>query len=628
MSNLLNVASRALMANQTALSTTGQNIANANTVGYSRQSAVLQSVAGQYTGSGYIGKGVEVADITRSHSQFLTRQAVQSQSVAAMDSTRADRLAALEDVFPSGTSGMGAAMSDMLNAFSDVATTPNDMTARNVVLSRADEMAARFTHAQTQLDDLQRGVNSGLADSVKAINSLAGRVAALNEQIALSQGSGHAPNDLLDQRDQMVREIGAQVQVSTVASDDGSLNVFIGSQALVLGASTSKMTLQTADGGTSGLALERAMLSSPIDESMLSGGKVAGLLRFQNDDLTAARDGLGRMALTVATEVNRQNRLGVDLEGHAGNGLFRDIAIPDAAAGLANTGNAVVTAQVGDASGLAASGYEIKFGAGGAFEVKRLSDGKATQFAGPMPAVVDGLRLDIASGAAAAGDTFTLQPYAAAAGAMGVALTSPRELAAASPVEARPAATNKGSIAIGTIAATAQDANLRAPVTLTFNANGTFDVAGSGTGNPSGVAYASGQPISYNGWTLSLSGTPKAGDTVTVQATTSGYATLNAGNANAILALRDKPVFDGAPMVDGYAGLIAQVGVRSQSAQYAADVSGAIASSTETQRANQDGVNLDEEAANLLQFQQAYQASAKMIQVAQNLFDTLLQNMR
>ncbi len=211
---------------------------------------------------------------------------------------------------------------------------------------------------------------------------------------------------------------------------------------------------------------------------------------------------------------------------------------------------------------------------------------------------------------------------------MAVALNSPRELAAASPVEARPAAGNTGSIAVGTLAATSANANLTTPVTLTFNANGTFNVAGAGTGNPSGVAYASGQSISYNGWTLALSGTPKAGDTVTVQATTSGYTTLNAGNANAVLALRDKAVFDGAPMVDGYASLIAQVGVRSQSAQYAASVSESIATSTETKRANQDGVNLDEEAADLLQFQQAYQASAKMIQVAQNLFDTLLQNMR
>jgi flagellar hook-associated protein 1 FlgK len=628
MSNLLNVASRALMANQTALSTTGQNISNANTVGYSRQSAVLQSVPGQYTGSGYIGKGVEVADITRSHNEFLARQATQSQSVAAMDSTRADRLSALEDVFPSGTSGLGAAVGDMLNAFSDVASAPNDISARNVVLSRADEMASRFTNAQTQLDDLQRGVNSGLADSVKSINSLASRVASLNEQIARSQGSGHAPNDLLDQRDQTVRDLGAQVQVSTVAADDGSLNVFIGSQALVLGASTSKMTLQTAEGGTSTLAIERGTLSSPVDESILSGGKVAGLLRFQNSDLMSTRDGLGRLALAVTTEVNAQNRLGVDLDGQAGTGLFRDIAVPNAIAGLANTGNAVVAASVSDASALVASSYQIKFGAAGAFEVTRLSDGKATSFAGPMPAVIDGLKLDVASGAAAAGDTFTLKPYAAAAGAMGVALTSPRELAAASPVEARPAATNTGSVAIGTLAATSPNANLTAPVTLTFNANGTFDVAGTGTGNPSGVAYTSGQPININGWTLSLSGTPKAGDTVTVQATTAGYTTLNAGNANAVLALRDKAVFDGAPMVDGYAGLIAQIGVRSQSAQYAADVSGSIATSTETARANQDGVNLDEEAANLLQYQQAYQASAKMIQVAQNMFDTLLQNMR
>ena len=222
---------------------------------------------------------------------------------------------------------------------------------------------------------------------------------------------------------------------------------------------------------------------------------------------------------------------------------------------------------------------------------------------------------------------FVIKPYATAAGAMGTAISSARALAAASPVEARAGSTNTGSVAVGSIAATSANANLTSPVTLTFTAAGTFNLSGSGTGNATGVAYTPGQPLSYNGWTLTLSGTPKAGDTLTVQATTTGYSSGNAGNASAMLSLRDKAVFDGAAMTDGYAALIAQVGVRAQSAQYASSVSGAVATSLETQRTGVSGVSLDEEAAKLLQFQQAYQASAKMIQIAQGIFDSLLKSL-
>ena len=177
------------------------------------------------------------------------------------------------------------------------------------------------------------------------------------------------------------------------------------------------------------------------------------------------------------------------------------------------------------------------------------------------------------------------------------------------------------------LAANAADSNLGATVTLTFNAGGTFDVSGSGTGNPSGLSYTAGRPIEFNGWSLTLQGMPRPGDTVTVQAAAPGYTTLNAGNAGALLGLRDKALFDGAPTSDGYAALMAKVGVRVQSAQYTAEVSTSIAGSLEAERSNVAGVNLDEEAAKLLQYQQAYQASAKMIQIAQNIFDSLLREM-
>jgi len=625
--SLLNVGARALLANQMALATTGHNIANANTIGYSRQTAVMSQVPGQYLGNGYIGKGVEVSSIERSHSDFLTRQAALAQSVSAMDTTRADRLAALEDIFQGGKTGLGAAVNDMLNSFSDVASTPTDVTARNVVIARADEMTARFRNAQTRIDDLQHGVNDQLGDSVKSINALAKQIADLNAQIVRAPGGPDSPNDLLDQRDQAVRSLNQQVQATSVLADDGSLSVFVGGQALVLSASAAPVSLVAGEGGTSKVAITRGSLTSIVDENSVGGGAVAGLLRFQNVDLTEARNGLGRMALVLTNEVNAQHRLGIDLDGNAGGDFFKPIALSSGLPGPGNTGNAEVGVSVGDSSALVASDYQVVFGAAGSLQVKRLSDGKVSNFAGPMPVQVDGLSLSLASGTAAAGDSFVLKPFASAAGSMATAIASPRELAAASPVQASGSTANTGSVKIGSIAADSANPNLQASVTLTFTAAGTFDVSGTGTGNPSGQAYAAGQPISFNGWSLTLSGTPKPGDTITVAAASAGYSALNAGNAGAMLGLRDKAVFDGAAMSDGYAALMAQVGVRSQSAQYAAGISGSIASTLETERTSVAGVNLDEEAAKLLQYQQAYQASAKMIQIAQNIFDSLLQNM-
>ncbi len=625
--SLLNVGARALLANQLALQTTGNNIANANTVGYSRQTAVMSQVPGQYTGSGYIGKGVEVSTIERAHSDFLTTQATQAASVSSMDSTRANQLSSLEDIFTGGASGLGASVTDMLNSLSDVASTPTDITARNVVLTRADEMGARFRDAQSRLDDLQQGVKSQLGNAVTTINSLATRVAALNQQIARAQGGGQAPNDLLDQRDQAMRDLNQQVQTTTVAADDGTMSVFIGSQPLVLGSSAAPLSLTTGADGTQALALTRGNASSTIPGETLGGGAVAGLLRFQNTDLAEARNLLGRMATTITSAVNAQHKLGVDLDGNAGGNFFQPIAVPDAVPATANTGNATVGATVTDPSALAASSYQLNFGAGGSLQVTRLSDGKISNFTGPLPVQVDGLTIAVGAGTANAGDSFTLKPYAAAAGQVATAITSPRALAAANPIEARAGTSNTGNVTVSALAPAKADANMTGTVTLTFNAAGTFDVSGTGTGNPTGVAYTAGQPISFNGWNLTLKGTPKPGDTITVQAATPGYSNLNAGNATALLGLRDATVFDGAPLSDGYASLMATVGVRSQSAQYAAGISNSIATNLETSRTSVSGVNLDEEAANLLKYQQAYQASAKMIQIAQSIFDTLLQGM-
>ncbi|MBP6406682.1 MAG: flagellar hook-associated protein FlgK, partial [Ramlibacter sp.] len=203
--SLLNVGSRALLANQVALQTAGNNIANVNTQGYSRQSVVLQTVPGQFTGGGYIGKGVDVATILRNQSELLTRQASAAASVDASDSARVERLRQLQDVFSGGASGLGAAINDMMNAFSDVVNSPTDLTARNIVLTRIDETAKRMVGASDRLDEIAATVTEQLKGDIKAINLLAQNIAGVNDQIARAKGNGQPANDLLDHRDQLIR---------------------------------------------------------------------------------------------------------------------------------------------------------------------------------------------------------------------------------------------------------------------------------------------------------------------------------------------------------------------------------------------------------------------------------------
>lgn len=633
MSSLLSVAARALMANQAVLNTIGHNISNVNTPGYSRQTTVLTQVEGQFTGGGYIGKGVDVVTVQRNYSEFLTKQSALARSTQALDVARADKLSQLQDIFPTGKDGLGAAITDMLNAFSDVASAPTDLTARSVVLARADELSARFRSATQQIADLKTGVSQELQNSVDSANSIIARIAALNEQIARAAGSGQTPNDLLDQRDQQVSELNQFAQTSTVAASDGTLSVFVGNQAVVLGTTTAQFALKPDAMGELKLVTQRGSVETPIDEFALAGGEIAGSLRFYNKDLVEGANLLGRMALSISTVVNDQHRLGLDLNGNPGGNFFAPIAIPNARAASTNTGTGVVQATVDDASRLEASNYQITFTSATGGTLTRLSDGVAEAFtiAGTPPtlqsASATGLQITLA-GTPAAGDSFVLEPYATAAAQMQTAFSSPRELAVANPVEASIASTNTGSLAVTGLKAT-PDGFVSPPgnVTLTFAAGppATYTLAGSTT-PPGGTTagYVPGQAIVVDGWELKLNGTPQDGDTLNVGPATPGFAQRNAGNAGAMMGLRDMALFDGGTLGDGYAGMIAQVGVRTQAAQYAADVSTQIAANAEDDRTSVSGVNLDEEAARLLQFQQAYQSCSKMVQIANSIFDSLL----
>ena len=660
-SSLLSIGARAMAANYAALQVTGNNVANANTVGYSRQSVQLATSFSQGTSNGFFGKGVDVATVTRAHSDFLTREAATTASLAAADRARSTQLLQLEKVFPTGEAGLGYAAQQVFNAFVDVSNKPTDSSARQVALARVGDMAAQFKSASDQLDSLQAGVTQDLKTSVASITSLTSRIADLNQRIANVKGTGHEPNDLLDQRDTAVSDLAQIVQVTTVSAADGTIGVFLGgSQRLVLGGEAtplatvtdpfdpSKVQIGISDGGN----------LRAFPDGFIAGGSVAGLLRVQNHDIPAARGLIGQLASAIAGALNSQQALGLDLGSPAAAGgpllaLGAASVAPSSnnakAAGVpvasyingAGARVSSISIAVVDPKELQPSDYELVADPSlpaGSYQLTRLTDGVAQTVTNGS--IVDGFRIDIAAPAPAARDRFLLQPVSNSTRSISRALDDPKGIAAASPVAATFAPANTGTAALGSLAATSTslDPNLTATITFTDNVGGysyslvdTTGVAATVNGVGSFVA---GQPISLNGFALNLTGVPKQNDVVTVAKT--AYPASDNGNANALLALRDAGIVgqrsaagvvttSGINVIDAYASALATVGVSVQSAGLAADQSAAIAGDAKTAVAEKSGVNLDEEAARLIQYQQSYQAAAKMLQVAQTVFDTLLQ---
>ena len=641
MSGLLSIGKSAMFANYAALQTVGNNIANANTPGYSRQQIQLADAPAQFTGSGFFGKGVTVATVRRAYDQLLTTQATSAGSTAAGDSARLDKLTQLENVFPIGTSGIGYAAGDLLNAFVDVSSNPTDASARQVALGKAQELASRFRDAGEQLSGLQTAVTQDVKASVGAINALARQVATLNQQIGALKGSGQPPNHLLDERDQLISDISKHINVTTLASDDGSLGVFIGGgRNLVLGgvANTLKAVPDSFDPAKVQIALSEGTTDRLIPADALSGGSIAGLLKFQNDDLTHATRLLGQMATAITGAVNRQQSLGLDLGQPAGRGApIFSVGNARVLGASGNAGTAQFGVSVSNAAQVQASDYELAFD-GSNYSLTRQPGGQAVTGSPFTPALmaagvsVDGLTLQLSAGTAQAGDRFLMQPAALAAQSMQLVLTDPRGLAAASPFTAGTGANNLGTASVASVLAVSSAAapSLTADITFTSNTgdynwslnDGTTVTTGSGT-------WAAGTPIALGGFELRLDGVPKSGDTAKVASTRSPAG--NNGNALEFVKLGDSALVGntatqaGLNITDAYASALASIGVRVQGGKTAAGISTVLAGDAETARSNKAGVNLDEEAARLIQFQQSYQAAAKILQVAQAIFDTLLQ---
>lgn len=647
---LFSISTRALAADYAALTTIGNNISNANTPGYSRQQVDLATEGGQYTGAGFFGRGVRITTVSRASDAFLTREAALAGSQSSMDSARLDQLKQLEKLFPTGDQSIGQAAQNMLNSFADVSTNPQDAAARQVVLSRAAQLAAQMRASGEQMTVMQQGIVADVRTSVDTVNKLAVQVANLNQQIASYNGTGHSPNDLLDQRDLAISQINQFVQVSTIPAADGTVGLFIGgTQRLVMGNQAEKLTVtnDTYDASKARVSIQDFTTSRELDSSILVGGSIAGMLQFQDQDLTDARNMLGQISAAVTSRVNEQQSYGLNLGNppSAGAPIF-SVGSPRVLPAQTNgktAGNftATVGISVTDATKLQATEYEMRADPNnaGLYLVTPLSGGLPSGASisydpAAVPAQeIDGFTLSIGSPAPSATDRYLIQPVSQAAQSMQRILNDPKGIAASSPVTGTVASTNTGTATVAslTVVSSALDPTLTANISFTSgtgnynwtltDASNTVVSSGTGTWQPS-------QPISLNGFELKLDGVPANGDSVTVAPTT--YPASNNGNARAMLALRDDLMIGqsatsaGFTVTAAYAQDMADIGVRVQGAQATSDISASIAKTAKDTLTNQTGVNLDEEAARLIQYQQSYQAAAKVLQVAQGVFDTLL----
>ena len=645
-SSLMMLGIKAMAANYAALQTTGHNIANANVDGYSRQRAELATAEPQYTGAGFFGKGVDVATVTRAHDQFLTRESSNARSLASMDATRLSLLQRMETIFQPGANGLGNASTQLMNALSDLSSNPADPATRRVVLARAVDLAARFSEAGGALDLAQANAKADLQVMVGEVNSLARSIAQSNQKIAEVVGRGQPANDLLDERDRLISRLSDKVQLTRIDASDGTTSVFMaGGQRLVLGSTAAELSVvqDPADSRRSAVALKEGALTRILPESEMGGGSIAGLLRFQNQDLAAGRNLVGQLAAAIGGALNTQQMRGVNLQSPLGtvpsSALF-GIGAPEAQANTSNArdgfGNllAGVNLTVTDPAALQASDYDLREDPAlpGAWQLTRLSDGKITSVVDGD--VVDGVQINF-TGAPQPGDKFLLQPVARAANTMSVLLSNPLDLAAASPLVASTSPANIGTANVASLTITAGPLPVPgASVQVDFVSDtGDYTWQMLDAGNNvlavgSGV-WTAGQSIppagtDINGFSLMINGVPRTGDIITIEPTPASALSTNNGNALALTALRDAAIAGGHTATDQWALALSEVGVRVQSSETSSDISTAVAQQAELIRSADAGVNLDEEAARLIQYQQSYQAAAKVLQVAQAIFDTLL----
>lgn len=664
MSDLMRIALTGLVANQTALSTTGHNIAGAAVEGFSRQRVEFGTQSPQYFPGGYIGRGVDVQNIQRTVDDFITRQLRTDTWV--FNSAQSFRFYSeqIDGVLSDPAVGLSSRIDGLFAAFQTAAGDPTWLPSRQVVIGEARSLAEGFNSLHDRLGQLNTGANNQLDSLAKDIDSLAKAIADLNLKIqaAVGTGAGRTPNDLLDQRDQRLLELAEIVDITTV-EDGVVLNVLLGKgQALVVGGSANDVSTVAGrfDPSRRDLAVSVYGQARVVSDEA-TGGKVGGLLQFRTRVLDQAFNQIGRVALGISGEINAQHALGVDLDGDLGGLFFTDLnaglapslrARPAGDNDPASTG--VITVNIDDVSALSTSSYQLDVLSGGAWRLYRTLDqtvvGSGAALTDPLISV-DGFTLDLnlPAGNFVPGDSYLIEPTRSGARDITANISRPEDVALAQPASAVPSSGNlgQGKVAVGNVFDTSLPlftnvpGQLSPPLLVRFTSANSYDVLNNS--NPAspvdlvppvtGMSFTPGvtntlfstnpAAADYFGFQLDIVGNPVAGDAFAI-----GFNAGTSDNRNAValgkLQIADTLANGSATFQSAYGQLIGFVGTETRQSRVDSDAGRVLVTQAKAARDGISGVNLDEEATNLVRYQQAYNATAQVIAIARSLIETLL----
>ena len=619
--SVLSTGTSALLAFQRALATTSHNVANINTPGYSRQKVDFATATPQNLGYGDIGNGTRITDVRRVADQLAISRLLDSSGELArlkQLSTLADRV---DSLFSDTATNVSGVWSNFFDTVSGLSSNASGTADRQNLLDTAGTLASRFKQLNESLNSLNGEVNNGLIAGASEVNRLAAEIAQLNG--AIGSNANTAAPDLLDRRDQLVANLIGYTGGNAVIQDGGFMNVYTaGGQAVVVGTTASKVTTVTDPYQPERLQLAMETQGQKITLDPKSvGGQIGGLLEFRNTVLTPTQAELGKLAVGLASSFNDAHHQGVDLYGNMGADFF-SYGSPRVTGNSANTGSASVSASFGDLSRLDGQNIVLKFD-GGTWQATRADTGAAVPMTGTGsaadPLVLNGVEL-VMSGTPAQNDRFLLQPTAGVAGTLAVAITDTSRIAAAAPIKASTGLGNTGTGKVSGVAVTdAANANLRNPAAIVFTSATEYTVDGTGP-----FTYTAGQTISANGWSFVLDGAPKVGDSFNISPTPAG----SSDNTNALLLAKveDAKAFNaGTVTLNGaLGGLTTLVGSAARAADYSLQAQQVITDQAQAARDSVSGVNLDEEAADMLRLQQAYQAASQLISTADTMFQTIL----
>ncbi len=638
MAGLLSVGVSGLTAAQYGLQTTEHNVTNANTAGYNRQVITQATNIALGTSAGYIGQGTQVTAVSRVYNSFITDQINQSNTSAGALGAYYDQISQIDNLLADKNAGLSPALQDFFKGVQQVASDPSLVSARQAMTSSAQALVARFQSLNKRMSDMYSGINGQITSTVDLINSYSSQIADINGRIIVaSSGTKQIPNDLLDQRDQLVAELNKQIRTSVSVENNGSFSVFVGNgQQLVIGGTANKMTANPSAEDPERIAVGVST----------SSGILGGLVQFRRESLDPALDSLGKVAGSLALTFNAQNSLGQDLNGNkAGDANFVgdlfQLSPPKSIAASTNQGVGTLTVTLSPATfngtnfqtDLTNNDYKVLYN-GSNYIMTRQPDGKAwgptdlaslNAIVGPGGSEPQGFQFDTVAAPPtnmAAGDSFMIEPTREISRNIklsGAVAADPRLIAAATPVLASIGTANAGTaaVSVGTVAPGYTMPAAGTPDVFSYDGTNLNGPSGSVPYNPQGTS------ITNNGITIVVSGIPQIGDTFQVSANVGGVG--DSRNAVLLGQLQTQNTTTGgkATLQGSYAQLISDVGNKTREVKVTRDAQQTLADQATATRNAGSGVNLDEEAANLIKYQTAYQASARMINIGSKLFDVL-----